>query len=153
MAKQEESVGQPQPAVQSQTPLSLTTEQLLLLLNEAKKPTQEEQVIQAKQLAGKRRQAEQDKASQEEIRKQKLWQITNCTHLRKDGTSRAMFIKGNPNRPSDYGYLHCQKCHANIYPEQALANGAPKSHILGAIYNTQMFNRLFQMTATSQISD
>jgi hypothetical protein len=139
-------------AVQPTTPLTLTTEQLMLLLNESKKPSAEEQVRIAKALANARRTAEATAAQQEEIRQNRLFQITNCSHIRGDGKTRAVFIKGQAQRVGDLGYLHCQKCHANIYPEQTLKH-MPKSHILGAIYDTQLFNRLFQMATKSSVSD
>lgn len=150
MAKTEEK--NESTAVAPQQALSLTAEQLLTLINESKKPTQEDQAIQAKKMAAKRRQVEQDVAVQQEITDNRLAQIANCSHLRRDGSCRAVFIKGNANRPGDYGYLHCQKCHANIYPEQQLAL-MPKSHILGAIYDTKMFNQLVQMASASNIGD
>jgi hypothetical protein len=131
------------PQVLQQT-LGITTEQLMLVLNESKKPSQEEQHKQDKKIAAAKRQAEVDVALQEERKQIRLAKIANCSHKRRDGTCRAVFV---PNG----NYLLCQKCQGIVRP--ALVKGEPESHILGTMYDTRLFNELFQMTTNTMIGD
>ena len=125
---------------ESQAPLALTIEQLTTLIKEIKKPEPPSELEQKKlkQAQDSRRQLASTHA---EVAESKRRQQKICTHLRRDGTSRAVYVKqGN--------YLICQKCQAIVRPEDA----AKKSHV-NTIYDTNLFNRLFQMSATSNIID
>ena len=119
---------------ESQAPLALTIEQLTTLIKEIKKPEPPSELEQKKlkQAQDSRRQLASTHA---EVAESKRRQQKICTHLRRDGTSRAV-------------YLICQKCQAIVRPEDA----AKKSHV-NTIYDTNLFNRLFQMSATSNIID
>ena len=121
-------------------PLALTIEQLTTLIQEIKKPEPPSELEQKKlkQAQDSRRQLASTHA---EVAESKRRQQKICTHLRRDGTSRAVYVKqGN--------YLICQKCQVIVRPEDA----AKKSHD-NTIYDTNLFNRLFQMSATSNIID
>lgn len=121
-------------------PLALTIEQLTTLIKEIKKPEPPSEAEQRKI------QQEQDRRKQlatthQEVAENKKRQQRICTHLRRDGTSRAVYVKqGN--------FLICQKCQVIVRPEDA----AKKSNV-NTIYDTNLFNRLFQMSATSNIID
>ena len=125
--------------------VALTAEDLQAILAtviaESKKPsppTEEEQ----KKLAQAQENRKRTALRHGEIVKAKEWAQKNCTHMRRDGTSRAVYVKNG-------NYLHCQKCHVNIRPE---ADEAKKSNV-NSIYDDGLFSRLFQMATSSAIMD
>jgi hypothetical protein len=125
---------------QPQAPLALTIEQLTALIKEIKKPEPpseaEQRKLQQAQDARNQLALTQGEVAESKKRAQRI-----CTHLRRDGTSRAVYVKhGN--------YLLCQKCQVIVRPE-----GADKKTHVNTIYDTNLFNRLFQMSATSNIID
>jgi hypothetical protein len=129
-----------------ETPVN--AELLKELIQELKKPappteeelaTREEKKRKVQQEQEKRRRMATKHAS---ILEAKKMQQKTCTHLRRDGTSRAVYVKhGN--------YLICQKCNVLIRPTEDQKN---KSNI-NTIYDTNLFNRLFQMSVTSNVFD
>lgn len=67
-----------------------------------------------------------------------------CTHKHKDGNSHGVFVAEKAPSP---GYIHCQKCHANIRPTAKPAENAD----CHAIYDLPMFNRMFQELPSSEL--
>jgi NADH pyrophosphatase NudC (nudix superfamily) len=124
----------------TQQPMTMTTEQLMEVIREIKKP-QGPTDAELKQIANQQEMRKQTAAQQAEIVAAKRLQQTMCSHKRRDGTCRAVYVKQGH-------YLLCQKCQAVIRP-----GTAPKSNAINAIYDTAMFNKLFQETATSNIGD
>lgn len=132
---------------ESQAPLSLSMEQLLILLEESKKPSKEEQLKNQKALEQRREDALREAAIAAEQREKRIWEVKNCTHKRRDGTCRAVFIQGS-------NYFLCQKCHGTIYHGSAKTGDKEKdSHVLGTIYDSQLFNELMQMSSGNKIGD
>lgn len=121
-------------------PVALTTEQLIALVREIKEPVVTEQM--KKEHASQQEARQQEAAQYAEMHANKIAMQLNCTHLRRDGTCRAVFIQNG-------NYLLCQKCQAVIRQGTAPA----KDNAMNAIYDTALFNRLFQQTSTAQIND
>lgn len=65
----------------------------------------------------------------------KKWTKLNCSHEHPDGKSHGVYVQER-NSP---GYILCQSCQAVIRPEPQ-----PKDYKGSAIYNTAMFNKVFQ---------
>jgi|SRR5580704_4684832 hypothetical protein len=59
-----------------------------------------------------------------------------CSHEHANGNSRSVWVQ----EPKGYGYMICLKNQCKIRPEPKPAKNADN----GCIYNTALFNRLFQ---------
>jgi hypothetical protein len=124
----------PAPAV------ALTIEQLTAIIAEIRKPAAPTEAQQKKldQEQDMRRQTAETDA---EVRANNARMQKMCGHIRRDGTARTVFVKPH-GRYEPIGYILCQKCRAVIRPETAKRGSA-----VPTIYDTALFNRLFQMTA------
>jgi hypothetical protein len=68
-----------------------------------------------------------------------------CTHehkLKEGGGTHAVWVRDED--PRSPGYIYCQKCEGQIRPGQFNLEGLPHERSQRAIYDTQLFNRLFQ---------
>jgi hypothetical protein len=69
--------------------------------------------------------------------------ICSHEHKRKEGGgTHAVWVRDED--PRSPGYIYCQKCEAQIRPGQFNPDGLPCEMSRRAIYDTQLFNRLFQ---------
>lgn len=69
--------------------------------------------------------------------------ICSHEHKRKEGGgTHAVWIRDED--PRSPGYIYCQKCEAQIRPGQFNPDGLPCEMSRRAIYDTNLFNRLFQ---------
>lgn len=128
----------------TQAPLTISTEQLLQLLAESRKPvfTEEDIRKQAQEKEARREEAALQAVRMQNSRnKQKI-----CTHMRDNGKSRVVYVQSSH-------YLLCLKCQAVIRPgpEPNWGEGAyaKQKNALNAIYDTDMFNRLIQLANTN----
>jgi hypothetical protein len=68
-----------------------------------------------------------------------------CTHehqRNQGGGTHCVWIRDED--PRSPGYIYCQKCEGQIRPGQFNPEGLPHERSRRAIYDTQLFNRLFQ---------
>jgi hypothetical protein len=68
-----------------------------------------------------------------------------CSHEHKKkegGGTHAVWIKDED--PRSNGYIYCQKCQAQVRPGEFDPTGLPHQRDRRAIYDTELFNRLFQ---------
>lgn len=68
-----------------------------------------------------------------------------CSHEHKKkegGGTHAVWVKDED--PRSHGYIYCQKCQAQVRPGEYDAKGLPHQRDRRAIYDTELFNRLFQ---------
>lgn len=63
-----------------------------------------------------------------------------CTHLRSNGSTCAVYVQ-------NMQLMICQHCQALVYPESMLKHGVPEEE--GAVYDTNLFNRLLQLYSDS----
>lgn len=69
--------------------------------------------------------------------------ICSHEHKRKEGGgTHAVWIREED--PRSPGYIYCQKCEGQIRPGNFEADGLPCQMSRRAIYDTNLFNRLFQ---------
>ena len=137
----------PAPAMQ------LTAEDLQRIISTAiaaaKEPNEYEKIEleeKKEELARKRAQIEQDQQTRRDTAQQQL-QILNarkqmqrvCTHKHRDGHTHGVHIVDDIG-----GFVLCQKCQAVIRPGMA-----PKGYTGTVIFDTDLFNRLFQETASN----
>ena len=125
----------PAPAV-----TGLTIEQLTAIIAELRKPALPTEA-QSKKLDQEQQMRQQTAETDAEVRAANARAQKMCTHVRRDGTARTVFVKPH-GRYEPIGYLICQKCRAIIRPEHAKRGSA-----IPTIYNNELFNRLFQMTS------
>lgn len=75
--------------------------------------------------------------------KRTVQRICSHEHKRKEGGgTHGVWIRDED--PRSPGYIYCQKCEANIRPGNYDANGLPFQRDRRAIYDTELFNRMFQ---------
>lgn len=68
-----------------------------------------------------------------------------CTHEHKrkeGGGTHGVWIRDEDSRSP--GYIYCQKCEAIIRPGAYNPEGLPHERDRRALYNTELFNRMFQ---------
>lgn len=116
---------------------------------ESRKPSELEQLeLEEKKAAQeqKRAQIEQDQQTRRETAEQQLQIMANkrafqklCTHKHRKGDTHCTFVHDEQG-----GYVLCQKCQAVIRP-----GVAPKSYTGDVIFDTDLFNRLFQDTSSN----
>lgn len=105
---------------------------LKTVIAEARKPVLTEEEVRKRKADQEAR--ERNSAMVREGLEQKKNAQRLCSHMRRDGTTRAVYIlNGN--------YLLCQACQATIRPGEAPAGYAGMD-----IYDTNLFNRLFQLS-------
>lgn len=75
--------------------------------------------------------------------KRAVQEICSHEHKRKEGGgTHAVWIRDED--PRSPGYIYCQKCEAQIRPGHFNDEGMPHERSRRAIYDTPLFNRLFQ---------
>ncbi len=75
--------------------------------------------------------------------KRAVQQICSHEHKRKEGGgTHAVWVKDED--PRSPGYIYCQKCEARIRPGNFDKEGLPYQRDRGALFNTDLFNRMFQ---------
>ena len=78
------------------------------------------------------------------IKNERAFQLS-CTHEHSKqaggGTHGVWIREEDPRSP---GYVYCQKCEATVRPGEYDAKGLPCQRDYRAIYNTELFNKLFQ---------
>lgn len=117
--------------------VAITADELKSILStviaEARKPpepTEEEKAVMASEKAMRKQTAEQSLAAMENKRREQA----ACIHMRRDGSSTAVYVhNGN--------FFICQQCQAVIHPG---VRPEGSDDTMG-IYDTQLFNRLFQL--------
>lgn len=122
-------------------------EMLATVIQELKKPTVLEQKELDKELQRIMDANEERKGNAQGIlAKMKDDEVTRqiCTHKHKDGNSHGVFVAEKAPSP---GYIHCQKCHANVRPVQR----PPENADIRAIYDISLFNRMFQELPSSEM--
>ena len=92
-------------------------------------PTPEQQAAMESDKQMRKEQAQLALARMENERRERL----ACIHRRKDGTNNAVYV------PNGH-FMICQSCQAVIRP-----GTAPEGDLGVEIYNTQLFNELFQL--------
>ncbi len=100
---------------------------LATVIAEARKPVITDKEIREEEQAREARRANAE-ASKQEAANKKFMQDT-CSHLRRDGSCRAVFVKGSG--PDVENFLICQFCQCIIRPSE----------------KPELFNKLFQMAA------
>lgn len=102
---------------------------------ESKKPAPltEQQLAEVHQ-ANEMRLQQRDLVLQEQANKKASQNA--CSHMRRDNTCCAVYVQNG-------NYLICQACQALVRPEVPVEQRDQQS-----IYDTQLFNRLFQLAAT-----
>jgi len=120
----------------SEQKTGLTAEQMkelmLAMAQELRKPplpTPEQQAAIDSDKQMRKEQAQLALARMENERRERL----ACIHRRKDGTNNAVYV------PNGH-FMICQSCQAVIRP-----GTAPEGDLGVDIYNTQLFNELFQL--------
>lgn len=116
--------------------ISMSAEQfeamMLRMAQELRKPpepTPEQQAAIESDKQTRKEQAQLALARMENERRERL----ACIHRRKDGTNNAVYV------PNGH-FMICQSCQAVIRP-----GTAPEGDLGVDIYNTQLFNELFQL--------
>lgn len=113
----------------------LITAAVTAAVAETKKPAPlTEQQIAEIQQANDMRLQQRDIVLQEQANKKAAQHA--CTHMRRDNTCCAVYVQNG-------NYLICQACQALVRPDVE-----EKFRDTASIYDTQLFNRLFQLAAT-----
>lgn len=110
---------------------------------EAKKPYVSEDDLKRIESEQNARAANADLLRQEHENKQRFKRT--CTHKRRDGSNRTVWVSEGLGSE---GYILCQKCQAVIRP-----GTAPKDYKGTAIYDTVLYNTLFQTSSDAGIAD
>jgi hypothetical protein len=123
----------------------LNAELLRETIAEIKKPTQAEQ----RELDATKLRVEQEQKERQALSKSLVEEIENkktiqrlCSHEHRNGDTHAVYIQ----EKSGPGYFICQKNQCKIRP-----GNAPEGYKGGDIYDTALFNRLFQKSANNDI--
>lgn len=121
-------------------------EQLKTVIEELRKPTVLEQQKldrEAKEILDKNQERKENGAALLiKIENQRLTQSI-CTHKHRDGNSHCVWVQEKAPSP---GYILCQKNQCKIRP-----GVAPKDYKGLDIYDTQLFNRLFQELPSNEL--
>lgn len=122
-------------------------ERLERIVAELKKPSVMEQKkldAEAKELEQRQQERRDNSEAFKMKRAQDKWVREHCTHQHADGKTHCVWIaeKNNPN-----GYILCQANHCKIRPEPRPEKFADED----AVYDTNLFNRLFQSLPTQEI--
>jgi len=127
-------VRQPEEAVSDKISMSAEQFEAMMLrmaqeLRKPPEPTPEQQAAIESDKQTRKEQAQLALARMENERRERL----ACIHRRKDGTNNAVYV------PNGH-FMICQSCQAVIRP-----GTAPEGDLGVDIYNTQLFNELFQL--------
>jgi hypothetical protein len=129
--------------------LRLTKQDLAELIAAAVTAAKAPNSIEQKNLDREQKQIEEDQkqrlavaASVKEEMKQRLWTHLNHSHEHKNGQSKCTYVQDKLG-----GYVICLGCQAKIRPDM------PKEQRLdhNAIYDTGLFNKLFQKLPTNEL--
>lgn len=129
--------------------LRLTKQDLAELIAAAVTAAKAPNVVEQKKLDREQKQIEEDQAQRlavsagvrEEI-KQKHWTHLNHAHEHKNGQSKCGFVQDKMG-----GYIICLGCQAKIRPDMPAAQRLDHD----AIYDTPLFNKLFQKLPTNEL--
>jgi hypothetical protein len=122
-------------------------EMLASVIQELKKPTLLEQKAIDAEIERIRLANEERKTNSQGILQQmrdKAATQAICSHKHRDGTSHGVFIMEKAPSP---GYILCQKNQCKIRP----GNRPKENADIGAIYDTALFNRLFQELPSNEL--
>jgi hypothetical protein len=122
-------------------------EMLKEVIQELKKPTLLEQKAIDAELERLKAANEERRVNSEGIKMQMADKRLNqsiCSHKHRDGNSHCVFVMEKAPSP---GYILCQKNQCKIRPGAAPAQNAD----FGAIYDTGLFNRLFQELPSNEL--
>lgn len=111
---------------------------LMSVIDAARKPVVTDKELRDQAQAQDERKANAALVMQERANKLSLQK--SCSHMRRDGSTRAVFVKGED-------FMICQFCQAIIHGGERPASNPFPDHI----YDNQMFNRLFQMAGAADI--
>lgn len=136
----------------SQATVSITADDLKAIIagavataiQEAKKPAPPTERELAEQAQAQAARAANAAGVVAEIENERAVQLI-CTHMHKlkeGGGTHCVWIRDED--PRSPGYVYCQKCEATIRPGEYDAEGFPFQRDRRAIYNTDLFNRVFQ---------
>jgi hypothetical protein len=123
------------------------SEMLKEVIQELKKPTLLEQKEIDKEIQRIKDANEERRVNSLGIKQQMADKRLNqqiCSHKHRDGHSHCVFVMEKAPSP---GYILCQKNQCKIRPGAVPAEGADG----GAIYDTALFNRLFQELPTQEM--
>lgn len=134
----EPQVSEPQIVI---TP-STFKDMMLEVLKEARKPVvTEKELREQAQLQDER---VQNSANVKQERLNRIHLRKTCSHMRRDGTCRAVYIKGSG--PDSGNFMICQYCQAKVHP-----SAAPKNYDGEDIFDGALFNKLFQAAGAAEI--
>jgi hypothetical protein len=129
--------------------LRLTKQDLADLITAAVTAAKAPNTVEQKKLDQEQKQIEEDQkqrlavsASVIEEMKQKRWTHLNHSHEHKNGASKCTFVQDKLG-----GFIICLGCQAKIRPDMPAAQRLDHD----AIYDTAMFNKLFQKLPTSEL--
>jgi hypothetical protein len=126
--------------------MNITAEQLMEILKEVRKPA-DPTPLELRKLEQQQEARKQMGLKQRDIEENNRRIRRFCSHIRRDGTARVVHVKGH-HFVGDPGYLICQKCRAIIKP-----GTAPKNNYQDHFYDTELFNKLFQMSTGGNTFD
>ncbi len=123
------------------------TEQTASLIAEMKKPTVLEQQTldkQAAEILAKNQERKDNAAGMKAKRDADRMTKRTCNHTHPNGSTHCVYVQ--PTRHDRFGYILCQKNQCIIRPEPA-----PVNYDGDDIYDTAMFNRLFQQLPSQEL--
>jgi len=118
---------------------------MLSVLEHARKPVLTEQQVREMEA---RQEERKENAEKERQRMENLRRVRRaCNHMRRDGSCRAVFVKGcgDPNLADGTGsgnFFICQACQAIVRP-----GVAPEGYTGMDIFDNVLFEKLWQATA------
>ena len=123
------------------------SEMLASVIQELKKPTVAEQKALDAELQRIKDANEERKGNAAGIlmkMQQDRFEKETCTHEHRNGVSHGVKVEEKAPSP---GYILCQSCQANVRPgPKPTENSDPR-----AIYDTNLFNRMFQKLPSSEL--
>jgi hypothetical protein len=144
VTKQGEKVSEPQVTSEAEvkfTP-SMFKDMLVEVIKEARKPVVTEKELRDQEQLQQERLANAANVKQE--RQNRINLQKTCSHMRRDGSCRAVYIKGSG---ADSGnFMICQYCQAKVHPFERPANSTSDD-----IFDPALFNKLFQAAGAAEI--
>lgn len=122
-------------------------EMLKEVIQELKKPTILEQKAldaEVKRILDANEERKTNSAGMKQQMADKALTQAICSHTHRDGNSHGVFVMEKAPSP---GYILCQKNQCKIRPGQKPTENAD----FGAIYDTALFNRLFQQLPSNEM--
>lgn len=121
-------------------------EQTAEIIRELKKPTVLEQRAldrEQKEIQDKNEERKANAGAMLQKDREKKFTQATCSHKHRDGNTHCVFVMEKAPSP---GYILCQKNQCIIRP-----GTRPEGYGGSAIYDTDMFNRLFQELPTNEL--